>query len=113
MKLIYPAVFYPAENGAFAIEFPDLRGCVSGGDNIAEALTMASDAACGWIVDNINRGKAVPMPSNPKSIKIDADEPNAFVNLLVLDMDEFAEKYQFSDILCTEPAYSETFVHTT
>jgi predicted RNase H-like HicB family nuclease len=107
MKLVYPAVFYPGEGGAFAIEFPDLPGCVSGGDDIAEAIEMAQDAACGWIANNIQRGKAVPTPSAYENVSPDPDEPGGFVNLLVLDMDAFAMKYSKKSVRknLTIPAY--------
>ena len=50
MKLVYPAVFtpYEDESGGYAVEFPDLTGCVTGGDSMAEAVFMAEDAASGW-----------------------------------------------------------------
>ena len=36
MKLVYPAVFTPYEDGTggYVVEFPDLPGCVTGGDDI-------------------------------------------------------------------------------
>jgi predicted RNase H-like HicB family nuclease len=93
MPLIYPAVFYPGESGAYAIEFPDLPGCVSGGDDIAEAIEMAQDAACGWIANEVERGKPIPQPSKRGDVHPDPDEPGAFVNLLTLDMYAFAMKF--------------------
>jgi predicted RNase H-like HicB family nuclease len=38
MKLTYPAVFYQGKDGDYAVEFPDLPGCVSGGYDMREAL---------------------------------------------------------------------------
>ena len=37
MKLVYPAVFTPYEDGSegYAVEFPDMPGCVTGGDDMA------------------------------------------------------------------------------
>ena len=38
MKLIYPAIFYPFEEGeGYTVEVPDLPGCVSEGDTLADA----------------------------------------------------------------------------
>ena len=52
MKLVYPAIFTPYEDGTggYAVEFPDLPGCVTGGDDMAEAIFMAEDAASGWVL---------------------------------------------------------------
>jgi len=50
MKLVYPACFYPEENGQFSVNFPDLQGCCTFGDTFAEAIEMAIDAASGWIL---------------------------------------------------------------
>jgi predicted RNase H-like HicB family nuclease len=110
MKLVYPAVFYPGESGAFAVEFPDLPGCVSGGQDISEAIEMAQDAACGWIVNEVERGKPIPRPSAHGDIHPDPDEPGGFVNLIVLDMDAFAAKYGKRAVRknLTIPAYLAT-----
>ena len=59
MKLAYPAVFTPYEDGTegYAVEFPDLPGCVTGGDTMAEAILMAQDAAGGWVLTELEEGR--------------------------------------------------------
>jgi len=38
MKLTYPAIFYPWDDGfGYTVEVPDLPGCTSGGATLAEA----------------------------------------------------------------------------
>lgn len=51
MKLAYPAIFIPFEDGddGYTVEFPDLPGCVTEGYSMADALFMAEDAASGWV----------------------------------------------------------------
>ena len=92
MKLTYPACFYPDEEkqGAFAVVVPDLPGCVSGGDTLAAAILMGTDAASGWVLDELEDGKPVPKASPLESV---APKPGGFVSMLVLDMDSYAEKY--------------------
>ena len=64
MKLSYPAFFYRDEaNGSYAVVVPDLPGCVSGGDTLADAITMATDAASGWVLDELEDGKTIPPAS--------------------------------------------------
>ena len=93
MKMVYPAVFYPGGNGDFAVEFPDLPGCVSGGENMDKAIEMGQDAACGWIVGEWERGNRVNPPSEFDNIHPDNKEPDAFVSLVMLDMNVFALRY--------------------
>lgn len=39
MKLVYEAIFTPFEKGeGYTVEVPDLPGCVTEGDNLAELL---------------------------------------------------------------------------
>lgn len=65
MKLLYPAIFYPFEDGkGYAVEVPDLPGCVSEGDDLAEAILMATDAACGWVLDELEDGKEAPIAND-------------------------------------------------
>ena len=92
MKLTYPACFYPCEEkkGGFTVEVPDLPGCVSEGNTLAEAILMGTDAASGWVLDELEDGKPAPKASPLESI---IPDPGGFVSMLVLDMDSYAEKY--------------------
>lgn len=110
MKLTYPACFYPDEEreGAYAVVVPDLPGCVSGGNTLAEAMVMGMDAASGWVLDELEDGKPAPPASPLESI---TPEPGGFVSLLVLDIDAYAEKYGEKAVRknLTIPAWLNTF----
>lgn len=110
MKLTYPACFYPDEEkkGAFAVVVPDLPGCVSGGDTLADAILMGTDAASGWVLDELEDGKPAPSASALDSLVPDA---GGFVSMLVLDMDAYAEKYGDKAVRknLTIPAWLNTF----
>lgn len=92
MKLVYPAIFKPFSDGSggFVVEFPDLPGCVTGGDNLEEAIEMGIDAASGWILGELEDGNKVPEATPYKDVKADN---GGIVNLLLLDMDAYAEQY--------------------
>ncbi len=110
MKLTYPACFYPDEQkpGAYAVVVPDLPGCVSGGDTLAEAILMGTDAASGWVLDELEDGKPAPEASPLENITPD---PGGFVSILVLDMDTYAERYGEKSVRknLTIPAWLNTF----
>ncbi len=83
-KLLYPACFYPCEDkpGAYTVTVPDLSGCISEGDSLEEALIMATDAATGWVLDEIEEGRPVPKASDMESIQ--PETSGGFVKLLAL-----------------------------
>lgn len=110
MKLTYPACFYPCEEkkGGYTVEVPDLPGCVSEGDSLADAILMATDAACGWVLDELEDGKPVPASSALNDI---IPDEGGFTTMLVLDMDSYAEKYGSKAVRknCTIPAWLNAF----
>ena len=110
MKLAYPAVFTPYEDGTggYVVEFPDLPGCVTGGDDMAEAIFMAEDAASGWVLTELEDGRKAPKASGFEEVHT---EPGQFVNMIALDMDSYAEKYGNKAVRknLTIPAWLNTF----
>ena len=107
MKLIYPAIFEKLEEqDGYCVTFPDLRGCVTQGANLSEAIENAQDAASGWVLDELEDGNAVPKASDIR----DVDCKDGFVNLIMLDMDSYAEKYGDKAVRknCTIPAWLNT-----
>lgn len=109
MKLIYPAIFTPCEEmEGYTVVVPDLPGCVTQGDSLADAIEMGVDAASGWILSELEDGNDFPKPSTHDEIKV---ESGSFVNLLVLDMDEYAEKYGSKAVRrnVSIPAWLNTF----
>ena len=70
MKLTYPACFYPCEDkeNGYTVEVPDLPGCVSEGDTLADAILMATDAASGWVLDELEDGNPAPEASAPENV---------------------------------------------
>ncbi len=109
MKLVYPAYFSPLEESdGYCVTFPDLPGCITQGDNLSDAFEMAEDAAAGWLLDELEDGNDLPKPSKLADIKIECE--GDFANLIVLDMDSYAEKYGEKAVRknCTIPAWLNT-----
>lgn len=109
MKLIYPAIFTPCiEKEGYTVVVPDLPGCVTEGNSLINAIEMGVDAAAGWILGELEDGNDFPKPSSHDEI---VAEDDSFVNLIVLDIDAYAEKYGNKAIRknITIPAWLNTF----
>ena len=110
MKLIYPAVFKPFsdQSGGYVVEFPDLPGCVTEGKDLEQAIEMGIDAASGWILGELEDGEQIPSASDYAKI---AAENDCMVNMLLLDIDAYEEKYGEKAVRknLTIPAWLNTF----
>ncbi len=82
-KLFYPAVFHKAEEGGFWITFPDLPECMTQGDTLEEAYTMAIDALGLCLADMEKSHDPLPEASVPNTIELGADD---FLMLVEFDM---------------------------
>lgn len=110
MKLVYPAILEPFDDGdGYTVTVPDLPGCVTEGDSLAEAIDMGIDAASGWILGEIEEGNNYPAASSASEIKV--SDPDCLVTLLVLDMDAYAERYGTKAVRrnITIPAWLDTY----
>lgn len=58
----YTAVFEPQRGGGYTVTVPALPGCVSEGETLAEARTMAADAIRAYCESLILDG--VPLPKD-------------------------------------------------
>lgn len=62
----YPFTIRPLaedEGGGFAVEYPDLPGCISDGETPEEALRHGHDAVRAYLASCVKHGDAVPRPS--------------------------------------------------
>ncbi|AFQ43373.1 type II toxin-antitoxin system HicB family antitoxin [Desulfosporosinus meridiei] len=108
MRLIYPACFYPSEDG-YTVVFPDLPGCVTEGDTLPEAMDMAIDAASGWLLGEVEENKQLPKATNIKNV-IPNEYENGFVSLIGVDLDEYSQKHGHKAVkkTLTIPAWLNT-----
>lgn len=91
MKLVYPACMYEEDDGGYSVEVPDLKGCCTQGNTLQEALEMAQDAALGWILTSIEDNEEIPQASKIEDIEL--ENQNGFKTLLLLDIDQYTQKY--------------------
>lgn len=88
-KLIYPAIFHKEEVGGYAVTFPDLPGCNTEGNDLAEALYMAQDAL-GLYLYSLKQDK-MPLPQSmqPEALILDKD---SFVTLVEWDEEAYLRR---------------------
>lgn len=88
-KRIYPAIFHPEEVGGYSLHFPDLPGCVTEGDTLAEALEMAQDALGIYLYSLKQDKEKMPAASKPETLTVDAGD---FITLIEWDELEYLRK---------------------
>lgn len=59
-KIKYPFVIFPAEEGVYVAEIPDLKGCLAQGEDLAETLAELETVAELWIETAIQNGENLP-----------------------------------------------------
>ena len=82
MIYVFPAIFTPVENG-YAIQFPDLPGTNSQGNDLASAIYMARDALATWLDYLMDENEVIPNPSMTNNIPLDDGQ---FVTMIDIDM---------------------------
>lgn len=88
-KYVYPAVFTVEDKG-YSINFPDLEGCYTCGDNLADGLIMASDVLALTLYQYEKDKTFIPVPSELKSLNL---EKNEFATLILADTIEYQKKF--------------------
>jgi predicted RNase H-like HicB family nuclease len=108
MSCVYPVCFYPDEKGVTVV-VPDLPGCVTEGNNITEAISMAEDAIEGWLYTSMIRGEEIPQATPFQEVRAD-EYPNGFVSYVRADVDSFIESHfkKFVKKKCTIPEWLYT-----
>jgi predicted RNase H-like HicB family nuclease len=59
--------------GAYGMYVPDMPGCISMGDTIADLLSNAQEALQLWAEDAVNSGEDLPKPRSIDAIRKDPD----------------------------------------
>ena len=65
MALPYRIEIIPEpEEGGYAISYPELRGCLSAGETIDEAIRNGEDAKREWLIAALEEGYPIPEPGS-------------------------------------------------
>ena len=52
------------DEGGYVVCFPDLRGCISSGETVEEAVSNAKDAQREWMIAAMEEGYEIPEPDD-------------------------------------------------
>ena len=89
-RYVYPAVFVPEEAGGYSVNFPDLEGCFTQGEDLAEGLEMARDVLSLVLMGLEDEGKVIPPASRQQDVQLEDDQ---FALLVSCDTTEYRKLY--------------------
>ena len=101
MKLIYPAIFHTEDDSVW-VEFPDLDGCNTYGDDISDALDNAKEALEGYCMVLLEQKKPLPKASSISKMKVSTD---SFPTLVETDLSTALAKNKSVKKTLTIPAW--------
>ncbi|MBR1853419.1 MAG: type II toxin-antitoxin system HicB family antitoxin [Lachnospiraceae bacterium] len=78
-KYVYPAVFTPDEDG-FSITFPDIDGCYTQGDDLADGIKMAEDALALMLTYYEDERKEIPVPTPINDLSLENDAFTSYIS---------------------------------
>ena len=84
MKLVYSMIVHDDADGLWG-EFPDLPGCFTMGDDLADLLKNAAEAIACDLENHVEDSVTIPRPTDPKTISL--TDPNTFLTLVEADLD--------------------------
>ena len=86
MLFVYPAIFHKEEN-SYWVEFPDLEGCHTYGDSIAESMKAAQEALSGYLITLLEQGRVLAAPTDIESY----NPSDGFSTLVSCDIDQYKD----------------------
>ena len=89
MKYVYPAIFEPAKEGGYIVSVPDIEGCFTEGDTLAEAMAMAQDAIAMMMVYYEDNNNKIPLSSDINDI----EKSKGIVSYVLADTDQWRKTF--------------------
>ncbi|MEG0692282.1 MAG: type II toxin-antitoxin system HicB family antitoxin [Oscillospiraceae bacterium] len=88
-KLFYPAIFNVEQDG-YSVDFPDFPECITEGDSLEEAYSMAFDVLGLCIEDYKENKKKLPEATAPYEI---VTNKKSFIAIIEFDMIAYERKH--------------------
>lgn len=129
MLVTYPALFYYDDTDGSAtpyfVTFPDFEYSATQGENMADAMTMASDWLGVTLADYIENGRDIPTPSVINTISLVDNDPfkndedfnlvynpdKSFISMVVVDVAEYLGSQEPVKKTLTIPRWADTLGH--
>lgn len=123
MKVSYPALFYyDATVGGYFITFPDFENSATQGDDIPDALDMASEYLGLTVASYIENGYEVPTPTNINELSLIKDDPfkdndelkditdfeKSFISMVSTDVSKYLNQNELIKKTLTIPLWADT-----
>ncbi|WP_438838232.1 type II toxin-antitoxin system HicB family antitoxin [Streptococcus pluranimalium] len=126
MLVTYPALFYfddtDGANAPYFVTFPDFEHSATQGEDMANAMAMASDWLGIHLADYIENGRDIPTPTpinalsladnNPfrddKDIELVYDPSKSFVSMVMVDVAEYLGSQEPVKKTLTIPRWADT-----
>ena len=87
MQYIYTAIFTPIENDSgYYAKVPDLPGCITTGNSLADAIDQITDAMNAWLVVAEDEGDEIASPTPQDQLSAGSD---AILSLVSADTIEY------------------------
>ncbi len=129
MLVTYPALFYYDDTDGSAtpyfVTFPDFEYSATQGENMADAMTMASDWLGVTLADYIENGRDIPTPSSINTLSLIDNDPfkndddfnlvynpdKSFISMVVVDVAEYLGSQEPVKKTLTIPRWADTLGH--
>jgi hypothetical protein len=87
LNMAFPFIFHKEEDSGYFIECADIDGVYTGidEDDIAYGMSMAEEVLGMTLADMLEKGEAIPKPSNIKELSCD----DGFVTLVMVDVEKY------------------------
>lgn len=99
MKVLYPAIFTPAEEGGYLVNFPDVENCFSEGDDLQEAFANAEDVLGIMAAFHLEDKGHLPKASNIEDVHTE----QGFVSLISVDLRPYLSETKLVNKTVTIP----------
>ncbi|MCG8400980.1 MAG: type II toxin-antitoxin system HicB family antitoxin [Firmicutes bacterium] len=103
MAYIFPAILTSAtvddRGTVYTIEIPDIPGCITEGESISEAISMAREALAGCILAMKQAKEDIPAPTNYRDVVTSPDAE--IVTLIDVDLNDYIRRKETKSIIKT------------
>lgn len=105
MLVSYPALFYKDPEGGYFIHFPDFENSATQGDDISDAMFMASDWLGLVVSDMLEDGEKLPRVSSINDLSLKENDPfkedeelkdyyikdESFISMVFVDLEKYLD----------------------